>query len=246
MTALCDKIKTALSGFGVCSETFDGARIATHCLYPSHEFVHVYVVSEGGSYRVHDGGGAYKAAWTHGRDDRVIVRAIELAAAYYNLECVHDNILSPPVGEAWLKNAIVAVANASALAAARAAEKVSSVSEKELAFAIESALLGTFGQGAVAKEYQLIGRSGGARRFDFAIRYHGEFECFINAVTPFRASVNSKFVAFSDTEPDSRFKFAVYGDRLATSDVALLESVASLVPVGSLIGGVERALSYAN
>ncbi len=50
MASLCDEIRSALSGFNVCSETPDGARIATHCLYPSHEFVHVYVVNEGGGF----------------------------------------------------------------------------------------------------------------------------------------------------------------------------------------------------
>ena len=208
--------------------------------------MHVYVVNEGGRFRVHDGGGAYKAAWAHGRDEKAIVRALEIAASHYHLECIHDNIVSPSVEGGWLKNAIVAVANASAVAANRVAEKASSATEKDLAIKIEGALISKFGQSAVARAYPLIGKSGGARRFDFAVRRHGEFELFINAVTPFKASINSKFVAFADTDPDSRHKFAVYGDRLETSDVALLESVASLVPVDSVVKGVERVFSYAN
>lgn len=245
MSRACDAIRVALADFGECVETLDGARIATHCLYPSHETVHVYVVHEGSEFRVHDGGAAYKCAWTHGREEKGVWRAIEHYAAAYHLHCKDDVISSPLVSAEWLSSAILAVANASALGASRALEKANASSERDLAIRIESALLSKFGQSAVAKEYGVVGRSGGLRRFDFAVRRGGEYELLVNAVTPFRASVNSKFVAFSDTEHDLRYKFAVYGDRLETSDVALLETVSSLVPIGALAAGAEKVLAYA-
>lgn len=51
----CNAIRTAMENFSDCEPTLNGARIATHCLYPSFESVHVYVVKEGDAFTVHDG-----------------------------------------------------------------------------------------------------------------------------------------------------------------------------------------------
>lgn len=139
MSLTCDAIRSALADFGGCAETLDGTRVATHCLYPSHESVHVYVVHEGKEFRVHDAGAAFKCAWTHGKDEKAISRAIEHYAGVYHLTCKDDVISSPPIGPDWLASAILAVANASALGAARAVEKAVASSERDLAVRIETA-----------------------------------------------------------------------------------------------------------
>jgi hypothetical protein len=53
----CASLSSFFSAFAVCEETPDGARVATHCLYPSFEAVHVYVVRVDDKFYVHDGGG---------------------------------------------------------------------------------------------------------------------------------------------------------------------------------------------
>ena len=48
-------------GFGrflLCEETPEGARVATHCLYPSFESVRVFVARLSDGFNVHDGSGA--------------------------------------------------------------------------------------------------------------------------------------------------------------------------------------------
>ena len=89
LAMVCEEIRSAMATFATCEET-DGARIATHCLYPSYETAHVYVVRVGNHYRVHDGGEAFRSAWSHGRDEKAINRAITAEASRFHLS-VLDN-----------------------------------------------------------------------------------------------------------------------------------------------------------
>ena len=246
MADLCELVRPVLVEFSGCTNTLDGARIVTHCLYPSHELVYVYIVHEGDQYRVHDGGGAYRTAWSHGRDENTIVRAIERSVARFDLECTHETIISPRVNYNWLNNAVVAVANASAFAATQVVEKSRSAGDNDFSSSIEEKLVARFGRADVAKDYEITGRSGGKRRFDFAVKYRGEYGALVSTVSPFAASVNSRFVAFADAEADQLNKFAVYKENLDTSDVALLASVASLVPVSKITDAIARNLAVLN
>ena len=242
MAMPCEAVLASLSQFGACEDTLEGSRIATHCLYPSHESVHVYVVKMGDDYRVHDGCGAYRSAWAHGRDEHLITRAIIHEAEKFQLSCVHESIVAPDVTHEWLANAILSVANASAMAAARAVSRISQSSEKALVTQIDEVLHAAFVDSAVSKEVSVRGKSGGERHFDFAIRHGDDFGLLINAVSPHRGSVNSKYVAFSDTDLDLRRKFAVFDRPLDAGDTSLLQQVASIVPLAALRAGAEKAI----
>lgn len=113
----CDSIRNALIAYGSCEETNEGARIPTHCLYPSFDVVHVYIAKFGDGYKVHDSGGAFRSAWGHGRDAPIITRFLHREAARYRLEVKDHVVIAYVPSHEWLVSGILAVANASASAA---------------------------------------------------------------------------------------------------------------------------------
>jgi hypothetical protein len=112
---ICDDIRAALADGDVCEMTDRGARILTHCLYPSFEPVEVYVSAFGDGYRITDAGGAAAAAYLHGREELSKVLARECAR--YGVECRGDTVMVEVGSLSWLRSGILAVANASAAAA---------------------------------------------------------------------------------------------------------------------------------
>jgi hypothetical protein len=94
----------------------------------------------------------------------------------------------------------------------------------------------------IGREVSVKGRSGGERRFDFAIRREDKHSLLINGVSPHHASISSKYVAFSDSDGDREDKLAVYARPLETDDTALLQQVATIVPIAALEGRAERSL----
>jgi hypothetical protein len=240
----CEDIRAALSEFEVCVETEEGSRITTHCLYPSFDPVDVYVVRFGDGFRVHDGGGALRAAWIHGREEPAIKKALARKAARYQVNLLEDCtlVLDAPSQE-WLAAAILAVANASASAAYDVLDRVVSATERVLKDRILDILKRTVKQSAIAPEFGVTGKSGKVHHFDFAVRESNKNLLLINAVAPHHISVSSKYVAFADLvfRTDGRIdRFAVHERPLDPSDVSLLLQVAEIVPVKSLRSGIER------
>lgn len=238
----CNIIRQALLDFGKCEITIEGARIATHCLYPSFETVYVYVLKFGDEYRVHDGGGAYRSAWTHGRDENLIRRDIAREIAQFHLQIADEAIISPDVSVDWLENVIIGVANASSLAAHRAVARQAQAAEEALIERIDQTLGLTFERDRIVRDIRVSGKSGGERHFDFVVRKGDDFGLFINGVSPHHASINAKYVAFADVEGDASTKFAVCAQILDADDTALLQQVARIVPLASLAAGATRAL----
>jgi len=136
---ICDDIRAALADGDVCEMTDRGARILTHCLYPSFEPVEVYVSAFGDGYRITDAGGAAAAAYLHGREELSKVLARECAR--YGVECRGDTVMVEVGSLSWLRSGILAVANASAAAAISALERVAVASEKVLAEKIYEGLV---------------------------------------------------------------------------------------------------------
>jgi len=240
----CDAVHRALIEFGRCDETLDGARVRTHCLYPSFESVFVYVAKVGDTYFVHDGGGAYQTAWAHGRDSAAILRSLSSEAEKFRLRCSGESILAPDVEVEWLASAILSVANASAIAANRVVSRLIQASEEALVERIDAALARTIGRSHIARNFSLRGKSGGERHFDFAIRRGDEYNFLINSVSPHHSSISSKYVAFADAELERERKLAVFDRQLETDDTALLQQVASIVSLPALPGGALKAISY--
>jgi hypothetical protein len=233
-----------LGSMPACVETEEGARLTTHCLYPSFEPVHVFIAKVGNGYKVHDGGGAFDAAWLHGRDDSVITRAILTQCERFHLRVSDGSIVGSVDSADWLLNVVLGVANASSLAAHHAVARVIAAAEEALVVKIDRTLTEKFGEGAFRRGVDLTGKSGGKRHFDFALPLPGGDEVLINGVSPHKGSVSSKFVAFSDTEGDADHKFAVFDRELASEDAALLGQVASIVPLVSLPPLTERVMAY--
>ena len=119
----CDEIRLAFAGVPDCIETDEGTRLTTHCLYPSFDPVHVYVAGFGSGYKVHDGGGAVRSAWDHGRELSLIRKMLSRQAAIYRLGMIEDALVAEVSSLDWVAAAISSVANASASAAHAAVER---------------------------------------------------------------------------------------------------------------------------
>ena len=242
---LCKDVQAALGPLQTCVETSDGARVTTQCLYPSFDPVSVFVARIGDVYRVHDGGGAERAAWTHGRDEQQIRRVLTRHAARYHIKVIDGVLEAEAPGGEWLLSAILAVANASANAANAILEQSVAAGESALREKVYGVLAKAFDPKLVTREFRFIGRSGKEHRFDFAIRGRHENLLLIDTVLPHHVSVSAKYVAFSDAQVDRSKevgRFAVYDRPLDRGDASLLQQVADLVPFRSLEPGLKRAL----
>src|SRR4051794_9695437 len=98
----CDDVRAALASFDVCTETEQGSRVTTHCLYPSFDPVNVFVVKVGDGFRVHDAGGAMHSAWLHARDEPLIRRMMNRYAGRFQVRAEDDALVSEVQSVDWL------------------------------------------------------------------------------------------------------------------------------------------------
>jgi hypothetical protein len=238
----CEEIRKAMADFEACEQTPEGARIATHCLYPSFEHVRVFVAKLGDGFTVHDGAGAYNTAWLHGRDAELIGRSMNEAAERFQIFVSGKALGARAKSIDWLGSAILSVANASSLAAHDAVDRILAAQEEALVDRIGKTLTELVTSTHISKNVDVKGTSGGLRHFDFVLGRDSPRPIFINSVTPRRNSIAAKYVSFADTSADRRFKLAVHDRELETGDTALLQQVASVVPFASLHAGAKRSL----
>lgn len=238
----CDDIKKVMAEFSECEVTPEGARIATHCLYPSFEHVRVFVARLGDGFTVHDGAGAYNTAWLHGRDDGLISNSINAAAERFSLYVSGKALAGRVQTIDWLGSAILSVANASSLAAHDAVDRILVAQEEALVDRIGKTLTEFVPPQDLSRNVNVKGISGGMRHFDFILRRDSPQPIYVNSVTPRRNSIAAKYVSFADTGAHLRFKLAVHDRELDTGDTVLLGQVASVLPLASLRGGAQRSL----
>src|SRR5262249_37529349 len=150
-------------------QTEHGARIATHCLYPSFENVRVFAAKIGDGFSVHDGAGAYNIAWLHGRDEELIGKSINQAAERFHIFVAGKALVARIDSVDWLANAILAVANASSFAAQDAVDKIVAAQEEALVDKIGKTLSEFFPSHHLSKNVNVKGISGGTRHFDFIL-----------------------------------------------------------------------------
>jgi len=207
--------------------------------------VYVFVAKVGDGYRVHDGAGAFRSAWLHGRDRSLITNALKVEYDRFHVRLSEDDSNVGEVESAdWLPSMILSIANASALGAQRAVDKVVGAAEEALIEKIDKALTNRFGESHFKRNVERIGASGGKRHFDFALQApRSDLEILINGVLPSPISVSSKFVSLSDGPGDRGHKFAVYDKILASADATLLGQVASVVHLPGLAPAAERLLA---
>jgi hypothetical protein len=233
----CENIEAAFAKIPACEPTNEGLRFTTHCLYPSFEPVDVYVVRVGDGLIVHDGGGAARVAWLHGREQNAIGRALAQEAALHDLELDHDRLSLEIDSEEWLPQAILAVANASGAAARAVVDAMTQASENALHDAIVRALREVVRSELIATDgVNLRGKSGKTHHFDLAVQQPKGI-ALIDYVSPHHVSIAAKYVAFSDTsgiDADVAGRFIIHDKPLNTDDVALLTQCADVVPVAAM------------
>lgn len=241
--SVCDHIHEALAELQICEETAAGSRITTHCLYPSFDPVSVYIVGYGEGFKVHDDRGAFKSAWSHGRDERAIRTALLKSAAKFRATVMEDTIFAEALSKDWLLPAILSVANASSMAAHSAVEKFAASAEENLNGRIENIIRSTIPLHHINKDFDFIGASGKHHKFAFAV-LGSHKTILIDSVVPHHVSISSKYTSFSDAKMESSSidRFAVYDRILEPVDRSLIEQVADLVPIKSLELGLIRSI----
>ena len=242
----CDAIKAALAPFLECAETGEGTCISTHCLYPSFDPVNVYVIKLGDGFRVHDGGGADRSSWLHGRDEQLSHKMLARYASRYHLT-VKDGVLTANAPSAsWLLSAILSVANASSLAANATIERVVASAELDLVERVFGVLSRRYGEGNVKRKVPVIGHSGKQYEFDFSVPRPNRSPILIDTVVPHHASIAHKYVAFADVAADGDQmpeRWAVYDKPLEPDDASLMRQVAALVPFNTLNEAVAKEVA---
>ena len=240
----CDDIRKAMADFELCEPSPQGARIATHCLYPSFEHVRVFIAKIGDGFTVHDGDGAYNAAWLHGRDTELIGRSLSDAAHRFDIYVAGKAITARINSIEWLASGILSVANASAMAAHDAVDRIMTAQEEALVDRMSKTLIEVVGPRHISRNVDVKGISGGFRHFDFVLARDTPKPLFINSVTPRRNSVSAKYVSFADNAAPKQSKFAVHDRDLEIGDTALLQQVADVVPFASLAAGARRSVDF--
>jgi hypothetical protein len=232
----CAELDALLSRLPACEETEFGTRTRTDCLYPSSDPVWVYVARRAEGYRVSDGGGAVRSALNHGAAG---LSFFEKACKRYSVEHHGNELVAEPKSDEWLYPAIVAVSNASAMAARQALEAVAARSESGLKLAIYEHLKRTVPPASLASNYEYRGRSGHIWPIDFAV-LRSEL-VLIKSVVQNGNSINSNYATFGDIgDAEPVRKFSVFDQELAPDSAALLHQVATLVPLQSLSAATQR------
>jgi hypothetical protein len=242
----CSEIKEQLDALYQCRPTDEGLRVATSCVYPSFSQVFVYINRIGKEYVVRDGGGAASVAWDHGRDDPLIKKILAKEALKFRVDCEGLSLVAKVKSADWLPAAIMAVANASSLAAHSIVDHVVAATESDIATRIFRALLKVYPEPKIKREFVIEGGSGKQHRFDFAVGDIGKRLVLLDAITPHHSSIAHKYTAFADVKPllnGTAQSFAVFERRLDNDDAALIQQVACLVPISSVSEGTLRALS---
>jgi hypothetical protein len=212
-------------------------------LFPDFKQVSVYVVGHGEGFIVHDGGAAFSEAWLFGRDEQLVRKLAQREADRFRV-CIEDTAVKVDVSSAdWLPSAILAVANAVASTVRSAVDHVVAAHEEGLAQKIFAALTGVYGAERVRKEFVIEGQSGKDHRFDFAVGNPTQRILLVDAISPHHSSVAHKYTAFSDVKNaygSAALGFAVFDKPLDPDDIALMQQVASLVPLASVQEGARR------
>lgn len=241
----CKELSTYLESLFGCTETPDGCQIETTCTFPSFERVKVVVSKSGDNFRVHDNGRAFASAWEHGRNDKIIKKALCKEAARFHLKLENDTFIAEDVSADWLPSAILAVANAASKSAYNAVDHIVAATEADLVMRIYAALREIMPADKISREYELHGESGKTHHFNFGIMRLERHILLIDAVSPHHSSIAHKYMAFSDVKAALNglmIGFAVYERNLLPDDAALMRQVADLVPISVVSEGTKRLL----
>lgn len=239
----CDEIHQLLNSGDLCQETERGLRLLTDCLHPSFEQAAVYVVRMGNGFIVTDGGDAASVTLRHGRDDAAIQTCLKQASIRFSVE-LDDGVLKARAPNAdWLKSAILAVANASAMASSNAVAVVIAKQDQALRAAIRFEIAKVVPEHRISSDFEYRGGSGRVWHVDFAV-IGDRGPMLIKAVTPHPNSISAGYTAFGDIGVNDNIpRFAVYDRPPSAENQALIRQVAQLMPLSSVENGLRQALS---
>lgn len=238
----CFSLQDMTSRLDGCFEGPGGTVFKTHCLYPSFSPVFVTISAWGDGYRVSDGGGATESVVRQGLNPNALTSALKVAKTKYHLH-EKDGVLSLKVDSGdWLENAILAVSNASAFAANLAYNYVEQKPSHDMVPEIINALSEFAPLNQIATDYEIRGHSGKKRNFDVAVV--GPRKLLFKTVSPHAGSINSAYVAFSDTFRDGVNRdcagYGIFREKLSSEDATLLSDVVTLAPISSVGAAAKR------
>ncbi len=237
----CSALQAVLDSRQLCEQSRLGAKLLTHCIYPSADPVYVHVGTWGDGFRVSDGGGAATSALIHGRDDDAIQIGLNSARDRHSLRVEGGQLVANVPSQDWLPAAIMAVANGAAHAAFVAVDHHTKKAERSLAAKIGKTLHAVVPEKLIAREYEYRGESGKLWHVDFAITFERR-PILIKAVTPHHNSIASNYTTFGDLRAKHNRRNSVYQKRPANEDAALLRQVSELLPITALEATVQEAL----
>ena len=227
-------------------ETKHGIQIATSCVFPSWDSLHVYVKKSTDGFVVHDAGETAAVIYDSGRKRSVVNKTILDECAVYGT-VFENEVLAMKIDDVGLlETAIVSVVSAAMSASSEALRCSGRKANGKMAEAIFQLLEPKLGKGAISKRFPYSGESGRRYRFDLAVQGKEQL-ILIDTVSAHPNSVNSKYVAMADVPSDSGIrKIVAHNDDLSAEHLQLLQSVAIVSNHSGVIDLVKEAGPRAN
>lgn len=241
-----DFIKNALEPFTNYHEREDGAiAVPTHCLYPSHAIVNVYIRGGKTGAIVSDEGGAIDELTTYNRKITNPDRLLRRFCRRTGLEAKHGKIYSPSVEPQQLAASVMFVANASAAAVTWGLEHLKTHRRRDIRKELESLIERTFPDASIMTE-RLSGKSTRQYKFEHVVHI-GDHRLVIDPVVPDANSINSHAIAHLDLrqlQDELISQRLVYDDEAEwnAADLNLLRMAAPLVPFSKAGAGLQKVV----
>ena len=222
-------------------------RIATACVLPSFEGLHLQVSKIGDSYMVHDCGETLDNILRHGQEPELAKRVIRRMCQIHRLDFNGWRISWECRDPDWISSGILAVATAATASAECALheeflrfeqEQNEETAGSKLADAVFSLLEPSLKEGTISRKFQHRGKSGRSYEFDLAVQDRDRLT-LIETVTPHGHSVSSKYIALSDVPSERNIrKIVAHDDDLPEEDILLLRNVAAVANANEVSGMV--------
>jgi hypothetical protein len=242
-----DFVSEALAPLATLRERDGIITVPTHCLYPSHAVVNVYVRGGANGAVVSDEGRAIDELTSHNRDIANPDRFLQKFCRRAGLNAKNGKIVSPPVEPHQLAASVMFVANASASAVSWGLEHLKVRRRRDLRRELEDLLERTFSKAAITPA-RLSGKSTRQYKFENAIHI-GDRLIIVDPVLPDANSINSHAIAHMDIRQlgDERIvQRLVYDDEdeWGAAELNLLRMAAPLVPFSKAATGLERLVRH--
>jgi hypothetical protein len=229
-----EKLLCELAAITKATETSDGLRVSTHCLYPSNGVVTVLVRGGSNEFVITDDGGAIQEISGSGRLPAGADKTLQRLVKPQGLRVKNGVIYSPRVSAAGVASAVLLVANASKEVADWALSniklKVKRSFRRDLA-----ALLGRHFHDNLKHDLLILGASNKQHRFPYVIYLARSKRLLVDPAVKEASSINACVVANMDvkmSENPDIVQLIVYDDseEWDSAQIKLLSLGAPTVP----------------